>query len=85
MGLKYAMGQLSTLRLKWKFCKGTGSLSWTASEEVDWLTLSSTSGDSPDTLTVTADPTQVTAGTPVETLITIQGDNGQSLELPFNL
>ena len=64
---------------------GTGSLSWTASEDAAWLSLDSSSGSTPDTLTLVADPTQVPVGTPVDTVITIEGDNGQTLQLPVSL
>lgn len=64
---------------------GTGSLSWTASEDVPWLSLGATSGDTPDTLTVTADPAAVAAGEPAETVITISGNNGQTVEIPVSL
>lgn len=64
---------------------GTGELAWTASEEVNWLSLSTSSGDAPGTLTVTADPTKVAPGVPADTVITISGDNGQSVEIPVSL
>ena len=64
---------------------GTGSLTWAASEDVAWLSLGAAEGDTPNTLTVIADPTQVTAGTPVNTVITISGNNGQTLELPVSM
>lgn len=64
---------------------GTGSLSWTASEEVDWLSLDLSEGDTPGTLTVTVDPTQVISGTPQSTVVTISGNNGQTLQLPVSI
>jgi hypothetical protein len=64
---------------------GTGTLNWTASENANWLTLSATSGSTPNTLTLTADPTLVPEGVPMETMLTISGDNGQTLELPVML
>ena len=64
---------------------GTGNLTWTASEDVAWLSLSAVEGDTPNTLTVTADPAQITPGTPVNTVLTISGNNGQTLELPVSL
>ena len=64
---------------------GTGDLNWTASENVSWLSLSSSGGSTPGLLTVTADPTKVPEGIPTSTTITIQGDNGQTMELPVDI
>lgn len=64
---------------------GSGTVTWTASETVPWLTLSNTSGSNSGTITVTADPTQVTAGEVAETFITITGNNGQTVEIPVSL
>ncbi len=64
---------------------GTGDLSWMASESASWLSLSTTNGSTPGMLTLTADPTAVTPGEPVSTLLTISGDNGQTVQLPVSL
>ncbi len=64
---------------------GTGTVTWTASENVPWLTLSSTSGSNYGTITVTGDPTQVTAGAVANTVITVRGNNGQTIEIPVSL
>ncbi len=63
---------------------GTGSLTWTASEDVAWLSLDALEGDTPGTLAVTVDPTQLSSGAPVNTLLTISGNNGQTLQLPVS-
>jgi hypothetical protein len=42
---------------------GSGSLSWTASEDADWLATSAITGTVPYTLTLTADPTGLEDGT----------------------
>ncbi len=64
---------------------GTGSLNWTASENATWLTISADNGSTPATLTLTADPTAVPGGVPMETVLTISGDNGQTVQLPVGL
>ncbi|MCL4264618.1 MAG: hypothetical protein KJ069_15450 [Anaerolineae bacterium] len=64
---------------------GTGSLNWTASENAHWLTLSADNGSTPATLTLTADPTLVPEGLPMETMLTISGDNGQTAQIPVSL
>jgi hypothetical protein len=63
---------------------GTGGLSWTASEDVAWLSLNALEGDTPGALVVTVDPTQLSAGAPVNALLTISGTNGQTLQLPVS-
>lgn len=64
---------------------GTGSLTWTASEDANWLTLNVDNGSTPGTLTLTADPTLVPEGVPMAATLTISGSNGQSVELPVTL
>ena len=64
---------------------GAGNLTWTAGTEAPWLSLSAASGSTSAMLTLSADPTQVAAGTRVSTVIVINGNNGQSLELPVSL
>ena len=64
---------------------GTGNLTWTAAEDADWLSLDATAGTTPGALTVTVDPAQAPADTPLSTVITISGDNGQTLQLPVSL
>lgn len=64
---------------------GTGDLNWTASENASWLSLSATSGGTPETVTLTADPALAPAGAPLSTMLTIAGDNGQSVQIPVSL
>jgi hypothetical protein len=64
---------------------GGGSLNWTADEDASWLTLDANSGGTPGTLTLTADPTQVPEGVPMNATLTISGDNGQTVQLPVSL
>lgn len=64
---------------------GTGSLQWSATESAPWLSLSSSSGTNNGTIIVSADPALVTAGTPATTVITLSGNNGQTLEIPVSL
>ncbi|MEZ4558686.1 MAG: hypothetical protein R2854_20025 [Caldilineaceae bacterium] len=44
---------------------GTGNLTWTAAEDADWLSLDATAGTTPGALTVTVDPAQAPADTPL--------------------
>jgi hypothetical protein len=64
---------------------GGGTISWSATENASWLTLDVTSGGNNSTITLTADPMQVTAGEVETTIITINGDNGQTIEVPVSL
>lgn len=64
---------------------GTGRLQWTASEDVPWLSLDMLEGNTPATLAVSLDPTQVVSGTVQSTVLTISGDNGQTLQLPVSV
>jgi hypothetical protein len=50
---------------------GSGSLSWAASEDADWLTTSAITGTVPYTLTLTADPTGLKDGTVLTTTLWI--------------
>jgi hypothetical protein len=64
---------------------GTGELNWTAGESASWLTLSPVAGGTPGIFVLVADPTAVTPGVPVGTVVTISGDNGQTVQLPVSL
>lgn len=64
---------------------GTGDLTWTATEDAAWLTLSEVSGDTPALLTLTADPTQVRENTTVDTVVTLTASNGDVIEIPVTL
>jgi len=50
---------------------GSGSLDWSASEDVDWLATSAITGTAPYTLTLTADPTGLKDGTVLTTTLWI--------------
>jgi hypothetical protein len=50
---------------------GTGDLDWIASEDAPWLSISADSGTVPFTLTLTANPTGMTAGTALSTTLWI--------------
>jgi len=54
---------------------GTGSLTWSASESLAWLSLSSSSGTAPSTVNVSIDGTGLSAGTYTGT-ITISSNGG---------
>jgi BACON domain-containing protein/pre-peptidase/Big-like domain-containing protein len=48
---------------------GSGTLTWTAAKDSAWLTLSTSSGTAPDTLTVTLSPTGLGAGVHRDTIV----------------
>jgi hypothetical protein len=50
---------------------GSGSFGWTATSSEPWLTLSDTQGSAPAQITVTADPTQVSASQNTSSTVTI--------------
>lgn len=50
---------------------GAGTLNWTATSDATWLTLSASSGTTPDSLTVTADPSGIPANTGLSGHITL--------------
>ncbi len=68
---------------------GGGTLSWTASSDAAWLTLDSSGGTAPATLTLRADPTQVAGGGARATLtISVAAGSGvsaQTLSIPVSL
>jgi hypothetical protein len=65
---------------------GSGSLDWEASEGASWLTISATEGSAPATLTLTADPSGLEAGTSLTTILTISApDIGESVDVSVNL
>lgn len=64
---------------------GAGELTWTASSNAPWLSLSDESGSAPGALTLTADPTAVLPGVPAETTLIISRDNGQTAQIPVSL
>ncbi|MGQ0604378.1 MAG: BACON domain-containing protein [Anaerolineales bacterium] len=65
---------------------GSGNLTWTASSDQPWLTLSAASGATPITLTVTANPSAFTEGNTYTATVTIVGTGGggppQTVTLP---
>lgn len=63
---------------------GTGSLSWIASVDAAWVSLDAESGDTPGTLTLSVDSSQLTAGEPLNTTLVITGNNGQTVNLPVS-
>lgn len=69
---------------------GSGNLNWTASSDQPWLTLSAASGITPITLTVTANPAPLSAGSVYTATVTIIGDPGggqpvQTVRLPVRV
>lgn len=64
---------------------GTGSLNWTATEEVEWLNLSAVRGSTPSIITLTVYPALIPKNVPTSTFVTIDGDNGQTYQLPISL
>ncbi len=64
---------------------GTGDLTWSATESAPWLTLSASAGNTPDTLILMADPTQVDSNTSVDTIVTLTAGNGHTIEIPVTL
>ncbi|HSM57493.1 MAG TPA: hypothetical protein VK879_15180 [Candidatus Sulfomarinibacteraceae bacterium] len=66
---------------------GSGALSWEASVDAGWLTLSDESGDAPSTLTLTADPDGLAPGESVAATLTLANpDNpAQTLSIPVSL
>lgn len=66
---------------------GSGNLTWTASSDQPWLTLSPVSGAAPMTLTLTANPTMFSEGNIYTATVTLIGDPGggqplQTVALP---
>ncbi len=55
---------------------GSGSLTWTASSDRSWLSLSAGSGTTPVTLTLTANPTTFSEGNVYTATVTITADPG---------
>ncbi|WP_287158338.1 BACON domain-containing carbohydrate-binding protein [Chloroflexus sp.] len=69
---------------------GSGSLTWTASSDRSWLSLSAGSGTTPVTLTLTANPTTFNEGNVYTATVTITADPGggqplQTVVLPVRV
>lgn len=67
---------------------GGGSLSWAASSDASWLTLSAASGSAPATLTVSGDPSGIPAGETRSATLTISASVGaatQQIQIPVTL
>lgn len=68
---------------------GSGSLSWTASENASWLSLSASSGNTPAVLTLTANPAGLAPGSAQSTMLTISatpsGGPTQTIQIPVGL
>ncbi|MCB8945091.1 MAG: BACON domain-containing protein [Ardenticatenaceae bacterium] len=68
---------------------GLGNLTWTASEDADWLTMSSYNGSAPEEITFMADPTGLNANKSYAAHVTITASNGQGstqeITLPVTL
>ncbi len=69
---------------------GGGDLQWTASEDAPWLTLSASSGSTPATITLTADPSGIPSDTSVSTTLTLtipagENESAQTLNIPVSL
>jgi YVTN family beta-propeller protein len=66
--------------------RGGGNLDFTTQSNAAWLTLSATAGTAPATLTLTADPTGLPAGSTSETVVTVAaGVAGQAVSVPVTL
>ena len=64
---------------------GVGSFTWTASEDLPWITLSTTTGSAPGSITVTLDTRNLPAGIHTGT-IRIAGTNGAgSVDIPVRV
>ena len=79
--------QTSTLNIS---NAGSGSLDWTASSNVPWLTLSATSGAAPASITLTANPTGIADGSTQAGLVTLTApptgsQPTQTLSIPVNM
>jgi hypothetical protein len=69
---------------------GGGSLSWTASADAPWLTLSATEGGAPARLTLSADPSGMRAGTTTRATLTLSFSDASgaalgNVELPVGI
>lgn len=69
---------------------GSGSLTWTASSDQPWLSLSAASGSAPITLTLTANPVTFSAGNIYTATVTLTGNPGvgqplQTVVLPVQV
>jgi hypothetical protein len=65
---------------------GGGTLSWTASDDASWLTVSPTSGTNTGTITVTPDTSGLAAGTYTATVtVSATGANGSPKTIPVTL
>ena len=66
---------------------GGGDLSWQASEDAPWLSLSHDSGDAPDTLTLYVDPGMIELHRTVSTVLSVSvtGSAEAPLEIAVNL
>ncbi|HLH72318.1 MAG TPA: hypothetical protein VKX96_03465, partial [Chloroflexota bacterium] len=64
---------------------GGGSLTWTASANVPWISLSASSGSTPATITVTGDPSTIAPDTAASGAITLTGSNGQTVTVPVGM
>lgn len=64
---------------------GGGTLSWTASSNAPWLTLSAASGDVPASLTVIADPSGFKEGQTATATLTLTAANAQPVSVPVTL
>jgi hypothetical protein len=64
---------------------GSGTLTWSATENAAWLTLGAASGNAPANLALTVSPAGTPNGASLSTLITLQSSNGQmtqTLKIP---
>jgi hypothetical protein len=64
---------------------GSGTLTWTASENAAWLTLGATGGSAPASLALTINPAGVPNGASLNTVLTLQSSNSpvtQTVEIP---
>ena len=64
---------------------GGGSALWTATVDVDWLSLSATSGSTPATVTLTANPGGLPEGTTETATVVFTQTNGEELVIPVHV
>ncbi|MFL5806963.1 MAG: BACON domain-containing protein [Roseiflexaceae bacterium] len=68
---------------------GSGVLTWVASSDAPWLTLSATSGSTPAALTLSANPSGVSPGTTATARVTLAGKVAgqvvQTIKIPVSL
>lgn len=64
---------------------GSEALTWAASESLPWLTLSSTGGAAPATVTATVSRAGLSAGSAYAGTITVQGSDGRNAQVSVSM